>query len=199
MQTPMFLASKRTRFHCDVQVFEEKQLKGKFQLSPAQIVGTEGCWGVILMAGIVLPSMCVRTHRRSLRHVTCRTQVLRAWQRSRQLRECPGCGCPNRKQRLAALNGNTTARCSFDIMSFIDCRCCCTGVPSPSTTSSASQSPTSFLPSTARSSTRPAPSSSGALTCSFTTRLTRAFCCRLHSCNAILTCPLPSSPSPPNQ
>ena len=40
-----------------VQVFEEKQLKGKFQLSPAQIVGTEGCWGVILMAGIVLPSM----------------------------------------------------------------------------------------------------------------------------------------------
>jgi hypothetical protein len=42
----------------DAQVFEEKQLKGRYQLSPAQIVGTEGCWGVIIMAGIVLPSMC---------------------------------------------------------------------------------------------------------------------------------------------
>jgi hypothetical protein len=39
------------------QVFEEKQLKGRYHLSPAQIVGTEGCWGVIIMAGIVLPSM----------------------------------------------------------------------------------------------------------------------------------------------
>ena len=42
----------------DAQVFEEKQLKGRYQLSPAQVVGTEGCWGVIIMAGIVLPSMC---------------------------------------------------------------------------------------------------------------------------------------------
>jgi hypothetical protein len=47
-----------------LQVFEEKQLKGRYQLSPAQIVGTEGCWGVIIMAGIVLPAMCVNLHAR---------------------------------------------------------------------------------------------------------------------------------------
>ena len=44
----------------DVQVFEEQQLKGRYQLSPAQLVGSEGCWGVIIMAGIVLPTMCVQ-------------------------------------------------------------------------------------------------------------------------------------------
>jgi hypothetical protein len=43
----------------NAQIFEEKQVKGSFQLSSAQIVGTEGCWGVIIMAGIVLPIMSV--------------------------------------------------------------------------------------------------------------------------------------------
>lgn len=41
----------------NAQIFEEKLVKGSFQLSEAQIVGTEGCWGVIIMAGIVLPIM----------------------------------------------------------------------------------------------------------------------------------------------
>jgi hypothetical protein len=42
------------------QIFEEKQLKVvKCLLSPAQIVGTEGCWGVIIMGGIVLPIMYI--------------------------------------------------------------------------------------------------------------------------------------------
>ncbi len=46
----------------DCQVFEEKQLKGPYQLSAAFTVGTEGCWGVVIMAGIVLPAMCVGSH-----------------------------------------------------------------------------------------------------------------------------------------
>ena len=41
----------------NAQIIEEKLVKGSFQLSEAQIVGTEGCWGVIIMAGIVLPIM----------------------------------------------------------------------------------------------------------------------------------------------
>ena len=146
----------------------------------------------------------IHVHVRRCSHLlpTFRAQVLRPWQRPRQLRERSGCRRPNRQQLLAAVDGAAPTHRPFHCPIVTACRCCCTGAPSLSTIFSVFPWPTSFRPFIARSLTPPALCLCGASTSSSTTKLTRA--CRIPFCLPSPTgfcssVPDVCLPFPPNQ
>ncbi len=173
---PLLLPSDRV----DCQVFEEKQVKGPYQLSPAFTVGTEGCWGVVIMAGIVLPIMCVCSHLSVLfvaQQGFCNSNVP-----PRCLRRyyAPGSDHGSYENALDAVvqigNNNTLKAMVKQFPNFLCTatftfyRFFCTGAPFPSTISLAFQLPTNSPLCTELSSMLRALFLFGALTFSSTTK-----------------------------